>query len=117
MSDPKTPRDWLLARHASTDAQLDALRRATLAQLPAVATSDATAVSLTWREALGELVRPHRVVWRALAVVWIAMALLQFTRPDSRSPAALSPPSAEAFTAWLSQLKSHETFAQMDRRP
>lgn len=105
--DPKSPRDWLLARHADATPRLNELRRAAL---------PSPTPTPTWREVLGELFRPHRHAWRALAVVWIALLVFHLTlgRP---TPATTSTPTPapEAMIAWFRQLQSHETLAHLDR--
>ena len=104
--DHRTPRDWLLARHAAATPQLDTLRRAAL-----------PAPEITWREFLREIFRPNRLAWRSLAAAWLLLVLfhLTHTRP-ARDPKTVAP-SPEAVALWLNQLKSHETFAQIDRQP
>ena len=104
--DHQTPRDWLLARHAAITPQLDTLRRAALPE-----------PSLTWREFLREIFRPHRVAWRSLAAAWLLLALFSLTRHHSAPDPKATAPSPEAVALWLAQLQSHETFAQIDRRP
>ena len=104
MNEPQSPRDWLLARNARATADLDALRRSALPH-----------PSITWREFLGELFRPHRTAWRALALLWLTLAIVHFSRSPGAPPGPSAP--ADAFAAWLHQLKSHETFAQIDHRP
>jgi hypothetical protein len=104
--EPKSPRDWLLARHAAVAPQLDRLRRSAL-----------PSPSLTWREAFAALFRPHRTVWRALAVVWLAMAITHFAQTRVIRAPLHSPPPPEALAGWLRQLKTHELLAQTDRHP
>jgi hypothetical protein len=108
MSDqPKSPRDWLLARHAGATPRLDELRRAALPTLTP---------SLTWREFFGELFRPHRLAWRTLAAVWIVLLVfhLALGRPSPSSKPTPAP-APEAMIAWFRQLQSHETLAHLDR--
>jgi hypothetical protein len=100
----KTPRDWLLARHADATEPLDALRRNALP--PARS---------TLRDALHELFHPHRTAWRVLAVAWVALALFHLTTGRRALPPASSVPSAEAVAAWIAQFQSHETLVQVDR--
>lgn len=108
MSDPKSPRDWLLALHAPAQRHLDALRRNALA---------ATPENISGRELLIRVFRPHRLAWRTLATVWVALAALhvvqQSTRPPNRRPAV----SPDAVAAWLRQSKAHEGLAQISHRP
>jgi hypothetical protein len=101
---PKSPRDWLLGRHAARTPRLDDLRRAAL-----------PAPSLTWREFFPELFRPHRILWRTLAVIWIALLAFHLTLGRPPAPTNTPPPSASAMIAWLRQLNSHETLAHVDR--
>lgn len=106
----QTPRDHLLARHATATPQLDALRRAAL---PA----PASAPALGWREVLRELFRPHRAAWCSLAATWVLLALFHFTHPRPvRDPAAVAP-SPAALAAWLGQFSTHDTLAQVDPHP
>lgn len=109
--DPQTPRDWLLARHASASPQLDALRRAALPN----ATSPAE--DITWREFLARIFRPHRLAWRALAAVWIALVALHLSQPRGSAPADRSTLSPETVATWFRQTKTHEALAQINRHP
>jgi hypothetical protein len=104
--EPKSPRDWLRARHASVAPQLDRLRRAAL-----------PAPTLTWREALAALFRPQRIAWRALVAVWIAMAIFQLAQTRTQHAPAHSAPSPEELAGWFRQLKTHEILAQIDHHP
>ena len=102
---PSSPRARLLARHASMTPRLDALRRAALPVVPAQ----------SWRAVLHELFFPQRVAWGALATVWIGLAVFHLTL--GRPPATTSPAiPVDAVAAWLNQLKSNETLAQIDLR-
>jgi hypothetical protein len=104
--EPKSPRDWLLARHAAAAPQLNRRRRAALPAAP-----------LTWHEALAALFRPHRIAWRTLAVIWLMMAIAHLAQTRaSREPSHSAPPP-EALAGWLRQLKTHEILAQTDRHP
>ncbi len=104
----KPLRDHLIARHAAATPRLDALRRAALP--PA---------DITWREFLRELYRPHRAVWRALAVIWLVLLVLQFAVVNPARPPSLAGPvpSPEAVAAWFAQLNSHETLSQIAQIP
>ena len=108
MNDPKSPRDWLLARHTLAQRQLDGLRREAL---------PATAENISGRELLTRVFRPHRLAWQTLAAVWVALAVLhvvqQSTLPASRRPAV----SPDAIAAWLRQSQTHEGLAQITHRP
>lgn len=104
--DNKTPRDWLLARHAAASPRLDALRRAALPP-PA----------LSWGDFLREVFRPHRTAWRALAAAWVVLALFHLARPTPAPAPQFPAPSPAALAKWLAQLKSNETLAQIDRHP
>ncbi|MEI6861462.1 MAG: hypothetical protein WCL04_04340 [Verrucomicrobiota bacterium] len=103
----KSLRDHLLARHAAAP-RLDELRRAALP--PA---------DVTWGGFLRELFRPHRAAWRALAVVWLVLLVLQFTVVNSARPPVLAGPgpSPEAVAAWFDQLNSNETLTQIAQIP
>jgi hypothetical protein len=109
MTEPKTPRDWLLARHAPATPRLDNARNARRAALPAP--------DISWREFLGELLRPHRNVWRAFVLVWLGLLVFRLTLGHAPRPTFAHPPPPEAMAVWLAQLKSHETYAQIDRHP
>ncbi len=111
MSDSKSPRDWLFARHASAQSQLDALRRA------ALTSATSPAADITWREFLARIFRPHRLAWRALAAVWIALVALHLSRPRGATAADRSTLSPEAVATWLRQAKTHEALAQINRLP
>lgn len=119
MSDQKkSPRDWLLARHADTQPRLDAMRRAALRANAAMSDEFTHArLSLTWSGLFFELLRPNRGVWRVLAAIWLTLVLFQLTSIRPSTSSAQSEPSSKAFTAWLSQLKSHDALAQIDHRP
>jgi hypothetical protein len=102
----KSFREWLLARHQSATPQLDALRRSVL---PAAAP--------TRGAFLRELFAPHRIAWRALAAVWIALLVFHLTlgRPGRASRLPAPPPAA--FAAWLAAANSHEAPVQTDFSP
>jgi len=104
----KSLRDHLLARHAAAGPRLDSLRRSALP--PA---------DVTWRDFLRELFRPHRTVWRALAVIWLVLLVLQFAVINPARPPALAgpTPSPEAVAAWFDQLNSNETLTQIAQIP
>jgi len=103
----KTPRGWVLARHAASDARLDALRRAALPE-----------PSLTVDEFLHELFHPHRTFWRSLAAVWVGLVLFYFaTHQGIHSPDPSAPPPA-IIAAWLSPLSPpHEDIVQIRSQP
>lgn len=104
-NEPKSPRDWLLARHAPATDRLDALRGAALPES-----------RIGWREFLREVFGPQRHVWRALAVIWVGLVVFHFatSRPP---PPRLSPPLSAAAAEWLHQLKTYDTLAQISRHP
>jgi hypothetical protein len=109
MSDPQTPREWLLAKHREAAPRLGELRRACVGSLPREVT--------TWGELARALFGPNRRIWRALAAAWLAIAIFHFTAGRNARPALELPPSPEFAAAWLAQFKSNETFAQIDRHP
>ena len=111
--DPKSPRDWLLARHAPATPRLDVLRGRALPDGGAAPSPRLD----SWRDLLRELFRPHLTAWRALALVWLGLIVFNFTFGRSPQPESTTPPPPEAVAAWLAQLKSNETFAQIDRHP
>lgn len=106
MNEPTTPRDHLLARHASARPRLDALR---LAALPSPIVS--------WRRFAIELFRPHRRAWQVIAVVWLSLLAWNFPFARTRASAPVTPAPPEAVAAWLSQFKTHAPLAQIDPRP
>ena len=106
MNESRTPRDWLLARHAPANPGLDRIRRDAL-----------PTPSMTWRDFLRELFSPDRTAWRTLAIVWLGLIAMHFTLGRLPRPTLANPPPPDAVAAWLAQLKSNETLAQIDRRP
>lgn len=125
MTDPnsKSPRDWLLARHARVTPQLDALRETVLSPLrapPSSAANNAHATApldLTWRQLAIALFRPQRTLWATLAAAWLVVVALQLTRPHPSPSTTAATPSAEAIALWLRQSRSHEALAQIHRHP
>ena len=101
--DSKTPRDWLLSRHAAATPKLDALRRAARPE-----------ASITWRDFLRELFRPHRRAWQSLVAAWLLLLLFHLAHPRPALDPNMPTPSPEAVALWLTELNSHETFAQID---
>jgi hypothetical protein len=97
----KTPRDWLVDRHRMEVPKLDALRRAAL---------PAPSLGLA-------LFGPHRVAWRTMAAVWVALALFHFTlgRPPRQANLPAPPPALLAM--WVAQFNPHVALAQNDRLP
>ena len=112
MSEPKSPRDWLLARHAPATARLDALRRAALPVAPDRARRD-----YPWRELLRAVFWPSRRTGFAVAGVWILLLAVHLAtrRPAPVRPGA--PVPAGSFAAWLARIQSHDTLARTDHRP
>lgn len=107
MSDPKSPRELLLARHAPAARQLDALRRAAIAGHDSPA-----AIHLSLPALLLVLFRPQRHAWRVLAVIWLGLLAFHFTLGRPNPPA--HPPSAEVIAEWLAQQQSHDLVAKID---
>lgn len=103
MKPDRTPRDLLLSRHAGAEPQLNRLRRAALP-----AESPRAGASL-----LRELFFPHRTAWRALAAVWLGLAVFHFTLGRPRPPARPEISFAD-LEAWLNQSRNRETFAHPD---
>ena len=101
-----TPRDLLLTRHAPKTATLDALRRAALPP-----------PDLTWLDLLREIFTPHRTAWSALAAMWLLLAVFHLTHPVSTPPTGSPITSPATYTALLRDLKSYETFSQIDQNP
>lgn len=106
MNDSRSPRQWLLTRNAHLAQELDERRRRAL-----------PSASMTWRELLHELVHPMRFVWSALAIVWVGLVVFRVIGSPPRPAHSEKRPSPAVLAAWIHQLKSHEAFAQIDRRP
>lgn len=96
----KTPREWLLARHATEQATLDALRRAAL-----------PAPELDTLAFLRELFVPVRAVWGSLAVVWLALLVFWSLSPK---PAPLTPSSSPSLSSASPQFCLSTSNAQID---
>lgn len=99
----KSPREILLDRHRSAEPQLDAMRRRLVAGLSARragASPWSGFLELVWTQ----LIAPCRPVWTALAVVWVAIVLLQFNaarlRPPGSRDAAVVPSAPALAAAW-----------------
>ncbi len=105
MNDPQSPRDWLLARHASVRPQLDALRRAELPR-----------PGLTWREFTVQLFAPHRRLWQALALTWFALLVLRFVSPETAPSGPARPSVPAALVNWRDQSHLHDALAQTSPR-
>ena len=101
----------LLARHASADPQLDAIRRAILARRAA----DSAPVSIS--QLLPALFAPHCRLWAALAATWLLLFALQLSRASSdpipppsptfahsSAPRSTYPPFATHFAEYQAQL-------------
>lgn len=100
---PRTPRDWLLHRHAGARPRLDAIRASVLPE-----------PKITWPQFLGHVFIERRVYWSALAAVWIAIATLQLTRdfsPRNRDTVDSVPQATIAL--WLRQHDPHATIASI----
>ena len=102
----KSFREWLLARHQSATPRLDELRRAALPAAPR-----------TRGAFLRELFAPHRVAWRALAAVWIALLVFSLTVGRPGRAGRLPAPPPAAFAAWLAAANSHDVPVQTDVAP
>jgi hypothetical protein len=89
----RTPREWLLARHADAEPMLDELRRAALPE-----------ARLSGLEFLRELFRPAWPAWATLAAVWIGLAVLDVSVPALSHPTPLGPQYAAMWATSNSQL-------------
>jgi hypothetical protein len=85
----RTPRDWLLARHAPARPALDALRRSVLPEPP-----------LDLRGFLRELFVPVRHAWLLLGVFWVAGLLWAAAHRPAPAPFSEGP-SAEQMALLL----------------
>jgi hypothetical protein len=106
MNDPKTPRDWLLHRHESANAQLSALRRDALP--PA---------AFTWRDCLRELFQPQQTLWKTLTAIWLGLLAFQLFSPPPAQPNLAFAKTPEALAAWSLQLTPNESLAQILKGP
>jgi len=98
----KTPREILLEQHCAAEPRLDATRRFVIAQElggeaairfgrePAFATLFTRGLTAVWRE----LIFPSRRIWAGLAVVWMAIGLVNLSERDN-SAASVRPISNE----------------------
>lgn len=102
MSDPKSPRDWLLARHAAAGPRLEAVRRRSLPE-PA-------------RDVWHELFAPHRRIWQALACAWVLVLVFHYAGREAAPVAGADAPAPAAAAEWLKYLQSRDAFAQNDPR-
>ena len=102
----KSLRELILARHDSATPRLDELRWAALPAAPP-----------TKGAFLRELFAPHRVAWRALAAVWIALLVFNLTVGRPGRAGRLPAPPPAAFAAWLAAANSHEAPVQTDFAP
>ncbi|ATC65463.1 hypothetical protein CMV30_16770 [Nibricoccus aquaticus] len=92
----KSPRDHLLARHASAAPQLDALRHSVLSStLTRHAAQDAPVPT---SQLLRALFLPHRRLWTTLAATWTLLLALHFLRSDPKA-SSLTPNSAQLASA------------------
>ena len=96
----QSPRDWLLARHAEAEPELDALRRAALPKIRS-----------GWRGIGRELFWRDRFVWVALAAVWVVISAVRL----SQSPISQPPPRAVRDAgAWLSSNSQINALLELD---
>jgi hypothetical protein len=71
-------------------------------------------VAASPREIFSAIFRPHRVAWRTLAAVWIALLVFQLTIRSGTLHPTTPAPSPELVAAWFSQFSSNETLSQVD---
>jgi hypothetical protein len=115
MNDNRTPRAWLLSRHDNVGPQLDALRRDAVAALSGVSRGEAALPVDSWRDIVRAIFLPQRSLWRAFAVVWLGLVVFHFTLGGSNPPPSSTRIPPATLAVWLSQIKSHEIFAPIDR--
>jgi hypothetical protein len=88
-----TPRDLLLEKHRAAGPQLDALRRRTVASLPAATAAGPAHASLI--EWLSGWLWPNPHAWAGLAAAWaVAFALNYAAAPEPLAVAASAPTEA-----------------------
>lgn len=85
----RTPREWILDRHADAQPELDALRRSVLPEPP-----------LDLRAFLRELFVPARQAWLALCLFWLAGLLWSVAQRSAPMPFSEGP-SAEQMAQLL----------------
>ncbi len=114
----KTPREILLNRHQAAMPKLDTIRHDILnAEFKVGQASRLSLISIFFQMETGwkpvlrllwrELIFPCRRTWAALAAVWMALFIFNFSQRDQAELAArkLPPPSPEAIMAWRQQEK------------
>ena len=106
MSNFKSSREWLLARHAPMEPKLDLLRRGAL-----------PGGEITWRELARELIRPYGALWRALAIIWVILVAVHYTQAGSSKQTSMGPPPPEAMAASSESVSYYETLTQIDHQP
>jgi hypothetical protein len=83
----KTPRELLFARHQTVAAKLDAIRQQVIEQQCQVAGRQSSEPSLSFfAKAWMELIWPCRRIWTGLAVVWVLLAIVNFSQRDPSQP-------------------------------
>ena len=88
----KTPREIFLARHQAATPKLDAIRRLVVIELNNKGTKEQSRHAFFVAWLLGcsnklwlELVWPCRRIWTELAVVWVLLAVINFSQRDNVS--------------------------------
>lgn len=106
--DRRTPREWLLDRHASRQSDLDRIRQAAVASETTDTGADTVAALIR------ALVKPNAFAWGMLAAIWAALLAFHVakpTRPISSQGTRVGPAAVAAF---LQQLKNNDRLAQID---
>lgn len=109
----KTPRDVLFHRHDAADAKLDALRRATVAQLNSAPAPRREPLLLhlaltVWRE----LILPVRRIWAGLAATWILL-LIANTQISGTPRATASAQNDASTELWQKYQEEKQLLAEL----
>jgi hypothetical protein len=111
----KTPREFLLRRHAPANEKLDAIREEAVRaaadvnrrSAPNREATFAAAVSRMVTTPFREIILPARRIWAGFAVAWLVIvaAHLADTERTARTEAGLRPAPAGMLMAWERQQK------------
>lgn len=102
----KTPREWLLNRHAHAIPTLSELRSQSL-----------PLAAFTWRDLLRELFQPQKTTWKILAAIWLGLLAFHVLGPRP-APANLTfTKTPETLAVWSFQFQSNEALVQILNHP